>query len=376
VLNKKIILFVVNVDWFFISHRLVIAEAVIKRGYKVYVAAKNTGQKEIIEQKGIHFINLDITRSGLNPIKELKLVFSLYKIYSCIKPDIIHHITLKPVLYGSLVSKFFKSPKIVNAISGLGYNFTENRNGIASFIMIKLMQYGFNRKGLEFIFQNNDDFNDLFQKNVLTRRSHIHFIKGSGVDLNLFNHKYFSPTNVIKVLFPSRMLWDKGVYELYKSTIELKEKYINRIQFILVGSADSENRAGVSKEFMNNWQDGHYVKWLGYQKEMTSIYQDSHIVVLPSYREGLPKSLIEACAAGRAIITTNAIGCKECVEDGKNGIVIPLKNYVELSKAISFFVENPSQIANMGKYGRKKAENEFDIKLVIDKHLRIYEELI
>lgn len=374
--NRKCILFVVNVDWFFISHRLAIAEEAIKNGYKVIVAGKDSGRKKEIIEKGVEFIDINISRSGTNPLRELTLFFSIIKLYRIIKPDIVHHITLKPVIYGSVAARLLKMPRVINAISGMGYNFTNERLSLISSLMILFMKFGFKGKSVHFIFQNNDDYNELSQKNVFSRQSEIFFIKGSGVDLTLFNPVFFPSFDIIKILFPSRMLWDKGVKELYYASQQLKSLYKHKIEFILVGAADFENKAGVNKEFMQNWQDGKYVKWFGYQKEMVPFFADSHIVVLPSYREGLPKSLIEACAAGRAIITTDTVGCRECVEDGKNGILVPVKNAESLAQSIIYLIENFSKMIEMGCHGRLKAEEEFDIKLVVNKHMFIYEKLL
>ena len=172
------------------------------------------------------------------------------------------------------------------------------------------------------------------------------------------------------------MLWDKGVKELKEASDLLREKYYDKAQFILAGLADEDNKAGVSAAFLNNWQDGKYVKWIGYQENMVAVYNDSHIVVLPSYREGMPKTLIEACAVGRAIVTTDAIGCKECVDEGINGFKVPVYAVKELAEALEKLINNTDLIVSMGNKSREKAENEFDVATVISKHLTIYNDLI
>jgi len=176
-------------------------------------------------------------------------------------------------------------------------------------------------------------------------------------------------------VLPARMLWDKGVKEFCIVSSRLKEKYYHSIQFLLVGMADEGNKAGVPADYLKEWEDGEYVKWLGYQSDMIGVYANSHVVVLPSYREGLPKTLIEACAIGRPIITTNAVGCKECVDEGVNGFKVPVQGIKELQDAIVKFINDPSLITSMGKEGRIKAEKEFDVKQVIATHLEIYNEL-
>ena len=222
--DTKTLLFVVNVDWFFISHRLCIAQKAVKEGWRVVVATSNSGRSEEIIKAGIEFVDLPLSRSGTNPFKELKLLYKLYKIYIKINPTIVHHITLKPVIYGSIVAKWLKVKGVVNAISGLGYNFTLKNKGVVSGIIIRFMKFAFNKHEITFIFQNKDDFNELNSYNLFSKKANIKFIKGSGVDLN--NFKYFPEQKRTKVviLFASRFLWSKGVHELKKAMDILIER--------------------------------------------------------------------------------------------------------------------------------------------------------
>ncbi|WCM42252.1 glycosyltransferase family 4 protein [Flavobacterium sp. CBA20B-1] len=372
----KTLLMVCNTDWFFISHRLCIAQEAIEEGWEVLVACEDTGRAAEIAVDGIKYIDFKFSRSGTNPITELNTLKQFYALYKSVKPDVVHHITLKPVTYGSIAAKILKIKGVVNAVSGLGYNFTGSRKGLVQKMMVKLMKYGFNRDNLTVIFQNGDDQKALEELKIISSKNKIQRIKGSGVDLNKFAHSPFPGFDPIKVLLPSRMLWDKGVKELKEASDLLKEKYKVKLQFILSGLADEDNKAGVSAEYLNNWQDEEYVKWIGYQKDMVQVYQDSHIVVLPSYREGMPKTLIEACAIGRAIITTYAIGCRECVDEGINGLKVPVYSVVELAQAIEKLVLNPKLIESMGNESRLKAEREFDVNSVVKKHLEIYSNVL
>ena len=371
--DNKRILYVVNVDWFFISHRLVIAEEAKKNGFEVIVAAEDTGRSQEIIDKGIQFINLSFSRSGTNPIKELITVLKFFKIYYNAKPDLIHHITLKPVIYGSIVAKLLSIKSVINAVSGLGYNFTQGRINLTSKIMLRLMKYGFGNKTC-FIFQNKDDFNELSELGVLSPENNIFLIKGSGVNLDEFYPTPFPSFDRIKIVLPSRMLWDKGVREFFQAAGTLRANYYNKIQFVLVGMSDEGNKAGISVNLLTQWGDGDYFKWIGHRDDVFEVYKNSHIVVLPSYREGMPKTLIEACAMGRAIITTDAIGCRECVDEGINGFKVPVKDPKGLAVAIEFLVNNPNKIIEMGIASRLKAENEFDINSVISTHLEIYKQ--
>lgn len=367
----KKLLMVTNVDWFFISHRLAIAEEAQRNGFEVIVAAEDTGRSQEIKVKGIQFINLPLSRSGTNPINEFKTLINFYKIYSKIKPDIIHHITLKPVIYGSIIAKLLNVKSVINAVSGLGYNFTEGRKSMIAKIMLSFMKYGFSRK-LSVIFQNKDDFNELSELKILSAENNIYFIKGSGVNLQEFYPTNLPSFDKIKIVLPSRMLLDKGVKEIHEAAIILKEKYFDKIQFVLAGMADEDNKAGLSSRILKQWVDLNYFKWIGHQTSMFEVYDNAHIIVLPSYREGMPKSLIEACAMGRAIISTDAIGCRECVDEGINGLKVPIKDSQSLANAIEFLVNNPNRIIEMGIASRAKAEKEFDINSVIKTHLEIY----
>lgn len=372
----KKLLMVANVDWFFISHRLCIAQEAVKQGWQVTVAAENTGRAVEIESEGILFIDFPFSRSGTNLLQELKTLKNFYNLYKRVQPTVVHHITLKPVIYGSFVSKLLKVKGVLNAVSGLGYNFTEGRSGIVPRIMIKIMQFGFSRKNVSIIFQNSDDYKELKDLDVLNQNNNIVFIKGSGVNLEVFKPYEALKHNKVNILLPTRMLWDKGIKELREASQLLKSKYADRIVFILSGLADEDNKAGVPSSYLNAWQDGKYVKWIGYQRDMVAVYQDADIVVLPSYREGMPKTLIEACAMGKPIITTDAIGCRECVDEGVNGFKVSVKSSIELANAIVKLVNNDNLRIEMGKQSRLKAIKEFNQEDVIAKHLETYENLL
>lgn len=372
----KKLLIVTNVDWFLISHRLILAEAAKTNGWEVHVACQDTGRGIEISQRGINFIPFSFSRSGTNPFNELSLIIEFIKLYRRIKPDVIHQITIKPVVYGTIAAKILKIKGVINAISGMGYMFVEGKIGLMQNIILGLMRYGANRSKIDFIFQNQDDMNVLLDAKVLNEKNKTYLIKGSGVNLNSFPHLPLPNfENKINILLPCRMLWDKGVKELKEATEILKTKYFNKLQFILLGSSDDENKSSVPSVFLNDWQDGEYVVWLGHRDNVVDYYKYCHIVILPSYREGLPKSLIEACAIGRPIITTDAIGCKDCVDEGINGLKVPVKNSFLLAEAIEKLINNKELMISMGNSSRLKAENEFNVENVVTKHLEIYEDL-
>lgn len=372
----KKLLIIINVDWFFISHRIGIAEAAKKEGWNVIVASEDTGQSQEIIDKGIEFVRIPLSRSGLNVFRELKLLYLIFRLYKRVKPDVVHQITLKPVIYGSIVSRFFRNVRVLNAISGLGFNFTGNRRNISQLIIRYLMKSGLNSSNTTLLFQNKDDYYDLKSLKVLKDKSKIEFIKGSGIDLEKFGFSPFIKKEKLNILFPARLLWDKGVMELYNATQILRNEFKGLIEFNIAGACDSENKAGVPESFIKKWTEDGYVVWHGNVKEILPLYQNSDIVVLPSYREGLPKSLIEACAVGRPIVTTKAPGCKECVDEGLNGITVPAMNAEKLAEALKQLILNEELRIKMGLYSRKKAEREFDIQNVIEKHLKIYSNIL
>jgi len=367
---KKLFI-VVNVDSFFLSHRLPIALAAKEQGYDVAIVCANTGCKEEIESYGLFFFDVPFERSGTNPVHELKCIHLLYKLYRKHKPDVIHHVTLKTCLLGSLAAKMLGHKNVVNALSGLGYNFIEGRNGLTQRIMHYMIPIAFKSKTFHFILQNPNDV-DLIAKMKLVPSANIVLIKGSGVDLNTYSYTELPRTGKLQFLFPARMLYDKGLNEFIEAANILKSKICNKAEFVLAGDCDLENLAAIDPDELQKKTDNDYIKWIGFKKNMIPVYQQSSVVVLPSYREGLPKSLIEACAIGRPIITTNVPGCRECVIDGYNGRLIEVKNTEALASAILEFIENKHPMKQYSQNSRCLAEKEFSIENVINRTMEMY----
>ncbi|MEM6726821.1 MAG: glycosyltransferase family 4 protein, partial [Bacteroidota bacterium] len=307
--GKKLFI-VVNVDWFFLSHRLPIALEAQKRGYDVTVFAEDTGDGQKIKEHGLNFIALPMVRSSTNFFAELKALLFFFKTYRKERPDIIHHVALKPVTYGSLATRFIKIPVVINALSGMGYVFADNgaRSLIKNFVL-SIFKFAFNNPRLRFIFQNTDDLN-LLLDTANVPKSRCYMIKGSGVGLDQFAFSQEPDLEPIRILLPARMLWDKGVGEFIGAAKILNPKYGDRVEFILAGNADTGNLTGISeKELLDINKEG-LVEWIGFQTNMIQVLTDSHIICLPTfYREGVPKALIEACAIGRPIVTTDVPGC-------------------------------------------------------------------
>jgi glycosyltransferase involved in cell wall biosynthesis len=237
------------------------------------------------------------------------------------------------------------------------------------------MSLALKNKRSYYIVQNNDDFKQIINENF-TIKEHIFLIKGSGVCLKEFSYQDPVKKDILRVLLPARMLLDKGIKEFCNAALILKDKFSNKAEFILTGDLDLINGAGISKKKLLKLLDEPYLIWSGYSNNIKEQLCYADVVVLPSYREGLPKSLIDACAVGRPIITTDAIGCKECVIEGYNGYLVPVGDAQTLADKIEILLNDEQLRIEMGKNARKFAEENFDINDVVNKHLEIYETIL
>ena len=366
---------VVNVDRFFLSHRKDIAINALKNGYDVTIITKDTGKRSEVEKLGLRFIDLPMNRVGTNIFEEIKTLLFLFRLYKRERPDIVHHVGLKTILWGTLAARIAKINGVVNAVSGLGIMFSGDNKSIYSSILIKILRFSHNYQNLVVIFQNNEDKN-LFIKNNIIDEKQSYMIKGSGIDLNLFCYTPEPDDSIIKILFTARIIEEKGVFILTDAAKKLKEKYSDRVRFLLCGGLDNNPKA-ISESDLKDVCDGEYIQWLGFRSDILDLLKQCHLVAFPSYyREGLPMTLIEATAIGRPIITTNSIGCKEAVEDGWNGYLIPIKDSDSLASKLSILIDNKELRQEMGRNSRIFAEKNFSIENVINRHLEIYEHLI
>ena len=372
--NKKLFI-VVNVDWFFLSHRLPVALAAQKAGWDVTIVTADTGKLKDIEAKGLKVINLPMSRSGMNIVEELKTLNFLRKLYKQEKPDVVHHVGMKTILWGTLAAKYSKVNGVVNAISGLGGFFAEDNKGVLSKVMPKVLKFSHARKNLLCIFQNDDDWK-LYVKHGIIVHEQGRFIKGSGVSLDEFCYTPELDEGKIKVILTARMIVEKGIFLLTEAAERLRSKYEKMVEFLLVGGLD-DHPGAITKEQLESVCDGKYIQWLGYRTDVRDLLKQCHIVAFPSYyMEGLPKSLIEANAIGRPIITSNSVGCKDTVVDGVNGFLIQPKDVDALTEKLDLLLSNKELREKMGKAARKYAEENFDIEIVKQRHLAIYNELL
>lgn len=369
------IFIVINEDRFFLSHRKEIAVSALRCGYNVTLVAKNTGFRSDVEKLGIRMIELPINPTGENIFEELKTLIFLFRLYQRLKPDIVHHVGLKNILWGSLAAKFAKVRGVVNAVSGLGILFSQERPSIIAKMILKVLCFSHRRDNVVVIFQNEED-KILFLENGIIKVSNARFIKGSGVDLNEFSYSPEPNSYPIKVIFTARMVVEKGVYILIDAAERLRNQYEGKVQFLLCGGL-SNNPKAIKEDELRKCCDGNYIQWLGHRSDVLELLKQSHIVCFPSYyREGVPKSLIEATAIGRPIITTNSIGCKDTVKDGFNGFLVPIKDSVTLADKLTILIDNKSLRETMGMNSRKIAERDFSLDIVVRSHLEIYQELL
>jgi len=375
VLEKKKLLFVINVDWFFISHRLPIAIEAIKQGYEVHIATTITDKLNLLESHGLIVHPLNLNRSDMGVILIFSEFREIFSIIRSVSPDLVHLVSIKPVLMGGISARLNRVPAVVSSVSGFGYVFI--RNGLISKLIriIILLWYRlcFGHKNQSIIFQNRTDQSQLTQLTGISNKKTV-LIHGSGVNLSIFSITKPSDSRPV-VMLASRLLVDKGVREFVHAA-ELVKVSSHDVRFILVGEPDFHYPLSIQQDELNQWEKAGIVEIWGHRNDMHNVLSIANIVVLPSYREGFPKVLSEASASGRVIITTDVPGCRDVVENGVTGLLVPPRNSEILAKKISFLLDNPARCIEMGKAGRERAEKMFDVQKVVSEHMRIYEFLL
>lgn len=374
--NKKVV-YLVNVDWFFISHRLPLARAARDAGADVIVAAGDTGKGATLEKEGIHFVPLPFSRQGTSVLHELRTIFSVYRFLRKTKPDLLHTVSIKPVLYGALLSRIAGTWPVVNAISGLGYVFSrEKKANILRRVISLFYKAALGNPGSITIFQNPSDM-DIMLSSGLIKKKQTALIRGSGVDCSKFTPSPF-PENPV-VMLPARMLWDKGVGEFVKAAHILHPKFPSS-RFVLVGPSDDENPNAISRKTLVEWTTKHpYIEWWGPKEaaDMHSIIPQATIIALPTYYpEGLPKCLLEGAACGRPLVASNIPACREIVREGVNGLLVPYKDSAALSAAIDKILQSSDLQKNFGDNGRNIACKEFAEDIIVYQIFELYKKLM
>ncbi|MEQ1591153.1 MAG: glycosyltransferase family 4 protein [Thiobacillaceae bacterium] len=363
------LLFVVTEDWYFVSHRLPLAMAAQAAGFDVVVATREGHQTEAIRNAGIRLIPLSLSRRGGNPLRE---IMRLWKLYRQEKPDLVHHVALKPVMFGALAAWLARVPAQVNAVAGLGWLFTSSSILVRLIrpVLLWILVHLLDRQHSLTIVQNPEDQALLEHAGVSAR--HLRLIRGAGVNTGVF-YPSAPPPEPVCIVLVARMLWDKGVGEFVEAAHQLTDAGVSA-RFALVGDPDPANPASVPESTLRSWHGLHGVEWWGRQEDIPTVLHSAHIACLPSYREGLPKSLLEAAACGLPIVTTDVPGCREVVQDGVNGILVTVRDVDTLVSALGKLIGDKEMRRSMGKQSRLLAETEFEQEAVIAQTLAVYSE--
>ena len=379
----KILLFA-NTDWYLFNFRLSLAQALQAEGHEVLLISPPGEYGARLQALGFRWEPLPMDRKSLNPLRELRLLAYLYRLYRREQPALAHHFTVKCVVYGSIAAMLARVPVRVNAVAGMGYVFTNQafKAQLLRPVVQRLMRLVLNGRHARLILQNNDDM-AAFAKARLAKPELTRLVKGSGVDLMRFtpraqsaqqkqNGHHAQPTRVV---LAARLLWDKGIAEYVEAARQLKAKGLP-IHFLLAGVPDPGNPAAIPQTTLNGWQAEGLIELLGQVSDMAALFATADIVVLPSYREGLPKSLIEAAACALPLVTTDVPGCREVVTHGVDGLLVPVKDAKALASAIERLHLDPVWARELGLAAWARALREFDEKIVIRKTLAVYQELL
>lgn len=376
-LSGEKIIYLVAEDWYFCSHRLPIARAARDAGLEVVVVTRVNNHADCIMQEGFRLIPLQMRRGSKNPIRELAAVLEIINIYRRERPDLVHHVALKPVLYGTLAARFTGVSAIVNALAGLGHVFapSQSRGRILKSLVRLAFRVLLNAKNGVVLLQNPDDQQMLIASKTITPKRTA-LIRGSGVDTLRFR-PYPEPEGLtVMVTLVARMLRDKGILEFVEACGLLRQRGI-RFRAVLVGMPDPENPSSIPISQLEEWQSEGLTEWWRQKDDIPSVWAQSHIAVLPSsYGEGVPMSLIEAAACGRPIVTTDIPGCREIVQHGRNGLLVPIKDPGALADAIVRLIERADLRKEMGAVGRKLVEEEFAESIIVAQTLNLYQSML
>lgn len=374
--RKGKILFLITEDWFFCLHRLPLARMLRDQGWEIMVATREVAHGDSIRQEGFTLLPINWVRHSLNPLRGLMEISKILLIYRQQQPDLIHHIAIKPCIYGGIASLFHKKTPIINNLAGLGVAFT--RSGLTARVLRKglglAFKYLFNRTESQTIVENPDDQTVLIHQAGVCADT-ITLTQGVGVDITHFTPTP-EPTGIPVITLASRMIKPKGVEDLIAAARILKHRKIE-VHIDLLGLPDPDNPASIAEHDLKQWQAEGLIRWLGHQTHMAKIWQQSNIAILPSYyREGVPRSLLEAAACGRAIITTDIPGCRELVSCGNNGLLVPPHNPVAIADAIETLISDPATRKKMGENGRHTVEHFFSEQQVLTQMQTVYAQLL
>lgn len=377
--NKKILINLTE-DWFFKSHFLSRAIDAKKSGYDVFVTCNESNDRKFIEQRGIKFISSSLNRRSLNPFYELFVLIKYFFIFRKINPDIVHNVGPKPIIYGSIAARINNIKSVINAPIGMGFVFSSEsiKAKFLKLILLFLLKltlntHNGNDKKNRVIFENSDDMNFFLKRKIVKYNDSI-LIRGAGVEIDKELIKNKKKNDIPTVALVARMLEDKGIYEFVEAAKILKNKKI-KVRFLLIGDVDKKNPTSLKQSTLKSWNDQQIIEWLGWVKDVKKILLGIDVLCLPSYREGLPKSLLEGASLALPLITTNTVGCREVVKDGVNGYLVPIKDSLGLSLAIEKLIKDKDLRLKMGEKSLKIAISQFSSEIINSQTIKIYNEL-
>lgn len=372
----KAVLFA-NTDWYLYNFRRSLAMSLQQADCDVLLISPPGPYGDKLRALGLRWESLPMQRRSLNPLREMALLWHLTRLLRRERPTLVHGFTIKCAVYGSLAARLAGISARVNAVAGMGYVFTSShmKARLLRPVVRGLLRLALGGRNARLILQNADDV-ELFQRAGLVDPAHIRLIRGSGVDCAQFAgvSRKVSSDGRLRVLLASRLLWDKGVGE-YVAAIRQLRLQGRAIHALLAGTPDPGNPAAVAESTIRGWVDEGMVTWLGHVDNMVNLLGSVDVVVLPSYREGLPRTLVEAAACGLPLITTDVPGCREVVSDGVDGLLVPMGNSEALALAIRRLQDNPEFARQLGDAARIKARTQFDEHIVIHRTMAVYAEL-
>lgn len=373
--EKPKVLFFVAVDWFFCSHFMGRALAAKNAGYEVLVLTQVLEHGDRIAQSGLCLIPLELDRRSVNPFSTLKSLSQIFRVYRRERPNLVHHVAIKPILLGTLVARLLGIRNVVNAIVGMGYLSTSER--LSSRLLRPLLSSALkallNPAGSRVVFENKDDLRSFVARGQV-RSSDAILIRGAGVTPSQILPSGNAKGSLLVVLV-ARLLWDKGIGEYVDAARLLRQRGV-KARFAIVGDIDRGNRGCIDPITIEAWSLEGVVELWGFRSDITQVLAEATIACLPSYREGLPKSLLEAMAAGLPCVTTDVPGCREAVRDGDNGLLVPAKNPSALADALERLIQYPELAKRMGTRGRERLEMEFSAQHVNQSTLELYREML
>ena len=366
-----------NSDWYFFNFRRSFALALRDSGREILLTSPDGRYGGRLCDLGLRWQPIPMDRRSLNPFREVLLLWRLVRLFRRERPDVVHGFTIKCAVYGSLAARLAGVPARVNAVAGMGYVFTSNslKARLLRPLVRGLLRLALGGRNARLILQNPDDV-ALFRQARLVDPERIRLIPGSGVDCARFApDPARRPGERLQAVLPARLLWDKGLAEYVEAARLLRDRAVP-VDLLLAGEPDPGNPAAVPESAVREWVSEGLVQWLGHVDDMPALFRSVDIVVLPSYREGLPKGLIEAGASGCALVTTDVPGCREVVAHERDGLLVPARNAVALADAIERLAADPALRARLAAAAREKAVAEFDERIVIERTLEVYRELL